>query len=200
MLRLDRCEPELALQLLDTVDALVAEHRIGLVLDLALLRAAALILQGAPKDAAARLRDALADRRTAPRLRCYGLAKLAEALALQGDGAAAVAVAVDGINVAKETGHRQWLAELYRFKGDGLLSLNSTEDGQKAFEEALRVARDQGAKAYELRAAMSLAQLWGEQRRRTAALDLLTPIYGQFTEGFETADLKNAKSLLGQLV
>jgi predicted ATPase len=73
------------------------------------------------------------------------------------------------------------------------------EDGRKAFEEALRVARAQGAKAYELRAATSLARLWGEQGRRSQACDLLHPIYSWFTEGFGTADLMEAKSLLDQL-
>ena len=198
MLHLDRCEPEPALQLIAMVDALVAEHRIGLVLDLALLRGAALILQGAQHEAAARLREALADRRAAPRLRCYGLAKLAEALA-RSNGAAAVTVAAEGLNVAKQTGHRQWMAELYRFKGEALLGLNLPDDGAKAFEEALRVARGQGAKAYELRAAMSLAKLWGEQSRRAEAHDLLMPIYDRFTEGFGTVDLIKAKSLLDQL-
>ena len=73
------------------------------------------------------------------------------------------------------------------------------EDSQKAFEDALRVARHQGAKAYELRAATSLARLWGERSRRAEAYDLLAPIYGWFTEGFETADLIDAKLLLDQL-
>jgi len=63
----------------------------------------------------------------------------------------------------------------------------------------LRVARRQQAKSYELRAATSLARLWGEQDRRTKARDLLAPVYGWFTEGFDTADLKGAKVLLDQL-
>ena len=66
-------------------------------------------------------------------------------------------------------------------------------------EEALRVARRQQAKAYELRAATSLARLWGEQGRRAEARDLLAPVHGWFTEGFDTADLKDAKALLDQL-
>ena len=70
---------------------------------------------------------------------------------------------------------------------------------QTALEEALRVARRQQAKAYELRAATSLARLWGEQGRRAEARDLLAPVYGWFTEGFDTADLKEAKALLDQL-
>jgi predicted ATPase len=113
--------------------------------------------------------------------------------------AAALAVAGDGLNVVEETGHRQWMAELYRLKGDALSGLNMLEDSQKAFEEALRVARAQGAKAYELRAATNLARLWGEQDRWAEAYDLLRPIYGWFTEGFGTADLIEAKSLLDQL-
>ena len=68
-----------------------------------------------------------------------------------------------------------------------------------AFGEALRVARHQQAKSYELRAATSLARLWGEQGRRVEARELLAPVYGWFTEGFDTADLKEAKRLLDEL-
>jgi predicted ATPase len=199
MLHLDRREPEFALQRLEAVEALVVEHRIGLVLDLALLRGSAMVLQGAVEQAIVHLREGLSERTTAPRLRCYGLAKLADALARQGDNAAALAVAKDGLNVAEETGHRQWLAELHRVEGDALCGLKMLDDSQRAFEEALRVARRQGAKAYELRAATSLARLLGEQRRRAEAHDVLAPVYRSFTEGFETADLMEAKLLLDQL-
>jgi predicted ATPase len=199
MLHLDRREPELALQRLEAVEALVAEHRIGLVLDLAYLRGSALILQGAVEQAVIHLRERVNDPRSIARNRCYGLAKLADALARQFDSAAALAVARDGLNLAAETGHHQWLAELHRVEGDALCGLNMLEDSQKAFEEALRVAQNQGAKAFELRAATSLARLWGERSRRAEACDLLAPIYGWFTEGFETADLMEAKSLLDQL-
>jgi tetratricopeptide (TPR) repeat protein len=199
MLHLDRREPERALERLAAVDALVIEHRIGLVLDLALLRGSAMILQGALEQAIVHLREGLSERSTAQRLRCYGLTKLADALARQGNSAAAFAVVKEGLNLAEESGHRQWLAELHRVQGDALSSLNMLDDSQRAFEEALRVARLQGAKAYELRAARSLAQLLGERSRRAEAYDLLAPIYGWFTEGFETADLSDAKLLLDQL-
>jgi predicted ATPase len=63
----------------------------------------------------------------------------------------------------------------------------------------LRIARKQQSKAYELRAATSLARLLGEQGRRAEARELLAPIYGWFTEGFDTSDLKEAKALLGEL-
>jgi len=199
MLHLDRREPELALQRVEAVDALVAEYRIGLVLDLAFLRGSALILQGAVEQAVFYLRERLNDPKSIRRNRCYGLAKLADALTRQLDSAAALAVAKDGLNRAVETGHHQWLAELHRLEGDALCGLNMLEDSQKAFEDALRVAQRQGAKAYELRAATSLARLWGERSRRAQAYDLLAPIYGWFTEGLETADLTEAKLLLDQL-
>jgi tetratricopeptide (TPR) repeat protein len=199
MLHLDRREPALALQRLEVVEALVAEHRIGVVYDLAFIRGSALILQGAVEQAVDHLRERLNDPSSFPRNRCYGLAKLADALTRQFDSAAALAVAKDGLNLAAETGHRQWLAELHRLEGDALRSLNRLEDSQKAFEDALRVAQSQGAKAYQLRAATSLARLWSEQSRRSEAYDLLAPIYGWFTEGFETADLMEAKLLLDQL-
>ena len=63
----------------------------------------------------------------------------------------------------------------------------------------MRSARSQQAKSYELRAATSLARFWGEQGRRAEARDLLAPVYGWFTEGFDTADLQEAKALLDQL-
>ena len=96
-------------------------------------------------------------------------------------------------------GNRQWEAELLRLEGVALLGLNRLDKAQGALKEALRVARRQQARAYELRAATSLARLWGEQGRRGEARDLLAPVYGWFTEGFDTADLKKAKTLLDQL-
>ena len=98
-----------------------------------------------------------------------------------------------------KTGGRQWEPECQRLEGIALLGLNRLEDAEHALQEALRVARTQQAKAYELRAAMSLARLWGERGRRTEAREVLAPAYGWFTEGFETADLKEAKKLLDQL-
>ena len=105
----------------------------------------------------------------------------------------------EGLEAEERTGHRQWEAELHRLEGLALLGLNRLEEGQTALKEALRVAQEQQAKAYELRAATSLARLWGEQGRRVEAHDLLAPVYGWFTEGFDTADLKDAKALLDEL-
>jgi predicted ATPase len=105
----------------------------------------------------------------------------------------------DGLKAQIETGHGLWHAELHRYEGIALLGLNRLEESRNALEEALRIARRQEAKAYELRAATILARLWGEQGRRAEARDLLAPVYGWFTEGFDTADLKEAKALLDEL-
>jgi len=93
----------------------------------------------------------------------------------------------------EKTGALRWGAELLRLQGIALIGLNRVEDGQSALEEALRVARQQQAKAYELRAATSLARLWGERGRRAEARGLLAPVYGWFTEGFDTADLERGE-------
>jgi predicted ATPase len=127
------------------------------------------------------------------------LASLAEALTRQGDFDAALEATRGGQRLQEESDQRRWEAELHRLEGIALAGLNRLEEGQRALEEALRIARRQQAKSYELRAATSLARLWGEQGRRAEARDLLAPVYGWFTEGFDTADLKEAKALLDQL-
>jgi predicted ATPase len=75
----------------------------------------------------------------------------------------------------------------------------NTARAEAYFERALAVAREQQAKSWELRAAMSMARLWRDQRKQQQAHDLLAPVYGWFTEGFDTLDLKEGKSLLEQL-
>ena len=112
-----------------------------------------------------------------------------------------------GVALAKrttivETTKEKWYeAEIHRIAGE--IALMSPEpDAVKAeayFERALAVARAQQAKSWELRAAMSLARLWRDQGKRDEARDLLAPVYGWFTEGFDTLDLKEAKALLDAL-
>jgi hypothetical protein len=198
MVHVDRGEPESALQLLEAAEALVTEQRLSFVVDPQLLRGAALATQGAFEEAIVCLHEGLA-RSSAIRVRCYGLARLAEALTRQGEHSAAVEAAREGILTAENTGHRQWEAELRRFEGIALSGLNRSLEGQNALAEALHIARKQQAKAYELRAATSLARVWGEQGRRAQAHDLLASVYGWFTEGFDTRDLKEAKALLDTL-
>jgi len=92
-----------------------------------------------------------------------------------------------------------WLeAELWRLKGEALLTETASE-AETAMQQGIAVARRQNAKSWELRGAMSLARLWAEQGRRSEARDLLAPVYAWFTEGFDTADLKEAKALLDEL-
>ena len=101
-----------------------------------------------------------------------------------------------------ETGKEQWCeAEVHRVAGEMALLL-PTPDAPKAktyFERSLKIARDQQAKSWELRAAMSMARLWRDEGKRDHARDLLAPVYAWFTEGFDTLDLKQAKALLDEL-
>ena len=103
---------------------------------------------------------------------------------------------------AMETTKERWFeAEVNRIAGE--IALKSPEpDAAKAeayFERAVAIARKQEAKSLELRAAMSMARLWRDQDKRDEARDLLAPVYGWFTEGFDTRDLKEAKALLEEL-
>ena len=199
VLHLDRGDPQLALERLRVAEALAAEQRLGLFLmEPRFLRGAALSAQGAFEDAVACLREGLAGR-FGDLNRPYGLNRLAEALARQGEYGAALVAAREGLRSQEETGQGRWEAELHRLEGIALFGLNRIEDAQNALEEALRIARRQQAKSYELRATTSLARLRGEQGRRAEARDLLAPIYGWFTEGFDTSDLKDAKALLAEL-
>jgi predicted ATPase len=101
----------------------------------------------------------------------------------------------------KGTEEPWWEAELNRRKG-GLLLTSASEDRAEAetcFHQALAIARRQQAKSLELRAAISLSRLWQGQGKKQEARQLLAPIYGWFTEGFDTADLKEAKAFLEEL-
>ena len=91
-------------------------------------------------------------------------------------------------------------AELYRLQGELLLrqAVPDARQAEACFQQALAVARRQQAKSWELRAAMSLTRLWQRQGKRAEARELLRPIYGWFTEGFDTADLQDAKALLDE--
>jgi predicted ATPase len=109
---------------------------------------------------------------------------------------------IDEATTVVETTKEKWFnVEVHRTAGE--IALEPPEpDAAKAevyFERALAVARAQQAKSWELRAAMSMARLWRDQGKRDAAHDLLAPVYGWFTEGFDTRDLKEAKALLKEL-
>jgi class 3 adenylate cyclase/predicted ATPase len=103
--------------------------------------------------------------------------------------------------MASRTGERWYEAELYRLRGQCLIAHQQCAGAaaQTCFRRAIAAAQSQQAKLWELRAATSLSRLWAEQGKRAQARDLLAPVYGWFTEGFDTADLKDAKGLLDEL-
>jgi predicted ATPase len=107
----------------------------------------------------------------------------------------------EAITAVEATKEKLWETEIHRTAGE--IALLSTEpDAAKAevcFERALAVARTQQAKSWELRASMSMARLWRNQGKRDEARGILAPVYGWFTEGFDTLDLKEAKTLLDEL-
>jgi hypothetical protein len=146
MLRLDRGEPTIALRRLEAAETLASEQRLGFVWEPRFLRGAALSTQGAFEEAAACLREGLASRLGALTFRPYGLVRLAEAMARQGEHGAALAASGDGLKVQESTGYGHWDAELHRLEGVALLGLNRLEEGQAALEVALRVAQRQQAR------------------------------------------------------
>ena len=97
------------------------------------------------------------------------------------------------------SGRGDMLTEAYRLQGEFRLCQADTAQAESCFRQALTIARRQQAKSWELRAAMSLCRLWQQQGKRAEAHELLAPIYGWFTEGFDTADLQEAKALLEEL-
>jgi predicted ATPase len=132
----------------------------------------------------------------------YFLALLADAHGRAGQAATGLSLAADALDRVEQTGVRWIEAELYRLQGELLLDLPEVAqpEAETCFRQALAVAREQGAKMWELRAATSLARLWRDQGKRREACELLAPIYDWFTEGFDTTDLKEAKALLNELL
>jgi class 3 adenylate cyclase/tetratricopeptide (TPR) repeat protein len=106
----------------------------------------------------------------------------------------------EAITLVETTKERWCEAEVYRMVGEIALLSSNAAKAEGYFQRALAVAGQQQAKSWELRAAMSLARLWRDQGKVQQARELLAPVYGWFTEGFETRDLKEAKALLEQLV
>ena len=129
------------------------------------------------------------------------LGLLAEALAMVGDIAEALVVLAEALALAEASGQKGTDAELHRLRGDLLRRLPDPDltASEACFRRALAVAREQGTRGFELRAAVSLARSLSAQARRDEARDLLAPVYAWFTEGFDTPDLKEAKALLDEL-
>jgi class 3 adenylate cyclase len=130
----------------------------------------------------------------------YYIALLARACELGGQIEEAATRLDDALQIVERTGERWFAAELNRHKGQLMLRQGHSEAAEELYHKALSIAREQEAKLWELRAAASLARLRRDQDRRAEGRDLLAPVYGWFTEGFDTPDLKEAKALLDELL
>jgi predicted ATPase len=104
-----------------------------------------------------------------------------------------------GLDVSNRHGERYYDAELWRLQGELVKVQDNMEEAESCFQKAIEIARHQAVKSLELRAATSLARLWLRQGKRSEAQHLLGETYAWFTEGFETADLREAKCLLSEL-
>jgi predicted ATPase len=168
-----------------------------------LLRGWALAMQGHETEGVAQIRQAFA---VYPNMepglhRAYFLGLLAEACGQVGQPAAGLRAVDEALTLVATTEVRWWEAELHRLQGVLQLQLPSPDvsRAERCFQQALAVARAQHAKALELRAALRLSRLWQQHGKCAEAWQLLAPIYGWFTEGFDTADLQEAKELLEEL-
>jgi predicted ATPase len=201
-LHLSRREGQLTRERAEAAFALAAEHKIAFYLAHGtIFRGRALVEQGQGTEGIAQIRQGLAAyRATGAGGDLLPLALLAEAYGKVGQPE-------EGLLVLREAqaeltkGWRYCEAELYRLNGELLLGISADNyaEAETCFHQALNIACHQQAKSLELRAAVSLSRLWQRQGKRAAAHELLAAIYGWFSEGFETADLREAKVLLEAL-
>jgi DNA-binding winged helix-turn-helix (wHTH) protein/predicted ATPase len=175
-----------------------------------LLTGRALAAQGETAPGLAQMRQGLAGIQATGQIQgmVLTLSLLAGAYALDGQVEMGLEVLAAALDLVHTRGLRVCEAEVYRLRGTLLLAGHSpgqtppatrVEEAEACFEQALALARQRQAEAWELRAATSLARLWQQQGRRADARALLAPVYGRFTEGFDTADLREAKALLDEL-
>jgi tetratricopeptide (TPR) repeat protein len=199
-----RREPEIVEERCAAMQRLLDNHQIGLGhfgSTAKILRGWAAAVTGRPDKGRELAEEGLSETRRSGFARfAFQLGIMAEVLHLAGDFPAALDVIEEAIHVAEETGERRWLPRLLHDKAHSLMAATG---GVSAAEDALKnsvlVARQQQARSSELRAATSLARLWRDQGKRQEARELLAPVYGWFTEGFDTLDLKEAKALLQEL-
>jgi predicted ATPase len=168
-----------------------------------IVRGWALAAQGQATEGIVQMRQGIAAWRAlgaAVLLSTY-LARLAEVCGQVGQLGEAQHLLREAQTLVDTTGERYWEAEVSRLQGELLMqaSRGKRHTAAECFHQALAIARRQQAKSLELRAAMSLSRLWQRQGKHVAARDLLAPIYGWFTEGFDTVDLQEAKVLLDAL-
>jgi predicted ATPase len=197
-----RREPQEVLELTDALIPLCQEQGFSSLLTSAMLvRDGALKAQGKQEDSAVKARDPAGLRVTGSQSYVTGLlARLVDAHANSGEIEEGMQVLSEALATVESTGERHYEAELHRLKGELLRVRDGAGDqAEQSFRTAIRIARGQSAKSLELRATMSLARLLAKQNQRSEARAMLADIYNWFTEGFDTADLKEAKALLDEL-
>ena len=194
-----RREPRKVEEFTDVLLPLLSQHGSAVSLaNVSMLRGWAKVVQGQGQDGIREVQDGLgAWRATASKFQVtFRLVRAAEACLFAG-------AKDDGLKLTDEaleqSGDIWFLSEVYRVKGELLRRPGQTSEVEECFGQALKVAQAQGARLLELRAAMSLARLWRDQGKPQQARELLAPVYGWFTEGFDTRDLKEAKALLEEL-
>jgi tetratricopeptide (TPR) repeat protein len=193
--RLARREPEAARELAEAAIALAEEHGFQEVLLRGRARRGlALTELGQTEEGVAELEAAAA---SSPEVQIM----LAQVYARGGRADKALAIVDDELASFERSGARLREAQLYRLKGEAILMRDSSAkaEAEACFRKAIEIARGQSAKWWELRATVSLARLLGDAGRRDEARAMLAEIYSWFTEGFDTADLKDAKALLEEL-
>jgi predicted ATPase len=162
----------------------------------------ALAAQGRDEVGILQIRRSLAASRAtgAEHIRPFHLARLAETYGAEGQPEEGLRVLAEPVAAAHSIEECWFEAERHRLKGELLLALsaNHQAEAEVCFQQALAVARQQQARSWELRAAISLGRLW-QQGKRVEAHQLLAAVYGWFTEGFDTADLQEARALLAEL-
>ena len=187
----------------DAIVELADRHNLGYWrLNGLILRGWTVVQEGVAEPGIALMRQSAADR--AALGVCWYQARylcmLAEAHAHLGQADPGLRVVAEAKDLAARNDEHMWEAELQRIEGE-LLRMQgaSVRTIEVCFARAIAGARQQAAKSFELRAATSLARLWADQGKRTEASNLLAPVYGGFSEGFDTPDLKEAKALLDEL-
>jgi predicted ATPase len=165
-----------------------------------LLRGWVLVMQGHSAEGITQVRQGFAAWQARQTAHLHPAFMVAEAYGKGGLLAEGLAVLAEALHLVETTGERKYEAELYRLKGELLWQASTRpEEAEACLQHALTVARGQQAKSWELRVATSLGRLWQRQGKCAEAYELLAPVYGWFTEGFDTADLREARALLETL-
>jgi predicted ATPase len=199
-----RREFKATLKQAEAVLTLSNEHGFPLYVEFGtLLRGWTLAMQGNPEEGVAQMRQVIVTKRidivNVEKPLIYAL--LVEAYGAVGQAEEGLNIVAEALDVIEQTGFRNYEAELHRLQGEMLLKQTTPESAraESCFQRALDLSRTHQAKSVELRASMSMSRLWKQQGKRKEARMLLGEIYGWFNEGFDTADLKEAKVLLEKL-